>query len=77
MGLLQNTNLQQPTAKIIPFERSIKLFDEPVSAGPGNFLTGDHYEMITVGNEVPSDADFVYFKMCSFFESHKRSSESS
>jgi SOS-response transcriptional repressor LexA len=49
---------QKPTAKIIPFERSIKLFDEPVSAGPGNFLTGDHYEMITVGNEVPSDADF-------------------
>ena len=38
--------------------RDIKLYQMPVSAGTGNFLDGEEYEMIQVGNEVPSKADF-------------------
>ena len=38
--------------------RSLKLFDMPVSAGPGNFLDSDNYQLITVGNEVPIKVDF-------------------
>jgi transcriptional regulator with XRE-family HTH domain len=49
----------KPTAQIIPFERNLKLYYEPVSAGPGNFLTSDHYELISVGKEVSADADFA------------------
>ena len=37
--------------------RSLKLFDMPVSAGPGNFLDSDNYQLITVGNEVPIKVD--------------------
>ena len=38
--------------------RPMKLFDMPVSAGPGNFLDSDNYQLITVGNEVPVKVDF-------------------
>lgn len=58
-SLLVSSGLYQKTAeKAVHFERSIRLFDEPVSAGSGNFLTGNRYEIITVGNEVPDNADF-------------------
>lgn len=43
---------------IIPIKRTIRLFDIPVSAGTGNFLDGEEYTEIEVGNEVPSCADF-------------------
>jgi SOS-response transcriptional repressor LexA len=56
--LIGSRQYQKQPATVTPFSRSIKLFGEPVSAGPGNFLTDDCYEMITVGNEVPADADF-------------------
>jgi SOS-response transcriptional repressor LexA len=56
--LIASGRYQKPSEKIIPFERELKLFSEPVSAGTGNFLAGDQYQMITVGNDVPADADF-------------------
>lgn len=46
------------TAEIIPFTRTLPLFDLPASAGKGSFLDGDSYEMIEVGSEVPEIADF-------------------
>lgn len=45
-------------ATIIPFRRSIRLFDIPASAGVGNFLDGDNYTEVEVGDEVPATADF-------------------
>lgn len=43
---------------IIPFRRSLPLFDLPASAGVGSFLDGESYEMIEVGSNVPECADF-------------------
>ena len=43
---------------IIPFTRKIKLFNIPASAGTGNFLDGDDYTELEVGEEVPTAADF-------------------
>lgn len=45
-------------ATIIPFRRKIRLFDIPASAGTGNFLDGDNFTEIEVGEEVPKTADF-------------------
>lgn len=47
---------EEPT--IIPFKRSLPLFDLPASAGTGFFLDGEGYELIEVGSEVPENADF-------------------
>ena len=43
----------RPAAK-----RTIKLFDLPVSAGTGEFLDGEDYEEVEVGEEVSASADF-------------------
>ena len=45
-------------ATIIPFRRKIRLFDIPASAGVGNFLDGDNFAEVEVGEEVPATADF-------------------
>lgn len=45
-------------ATIIPFRRKIRLFDIPASAGVGNFLDGDNFTEVEVGEEVPATADF-------------------
>ena len=45
-------------AAIIPFRRKIRLFDIPASAGTGNFLDGDNFTEVEVGEEVPATADF-------------------
>ena len=45
---------------IIPFtSRVIRLFNLPVSAGPGQFLDGDEYEELTIDDSYPSDIDFA------------------
>lgn len=57
--LLRDSGKYTPAqAIIIPFRRSIKLFDIPASAGTGSFLDGENYTVLEVGEEVPSDADF-------------------
>ncbi len=38
--------------------RILKIYNLPVSAGTGEFLDGEDYEEIEVGNEVPYAADF-------------------
>ena len=38
--------------------RELKLFDMPVSAGPGTFLDSEDYELIKAGNEVPEKTTF-------------------
>ena len=40
------------------FVRSLPLYDLPVSAGTGQFLDGENYEMVEVGDEVPMGANF-------------------
>ena len=45
-------------ATIIPFRRTIRLFDIPASAGVGNFLDGDNFTEVEVGDEVPETANF-------------------
>jgi len=41
-----------------PAERPIKLYNLPASAGSGQFLDGDDFVEIMVGDEVPETADF-------------------
>ncbi len=38
--------------------RELRLYEMPVSAGPGTFLDGEDYELIKVGNEVPVKTSF-------------------
>jgi len=45
-------------AEIIPFRRNLPLYHLKVSAGTGQFLDSDAYEMIEVGSEVSPQADF-------------------
>lgn len=40
-------------------KRLLRLYDIPVSAGLGNYLTDSTYEMIEVDNTVPSMADYA------------------
>lgn len=57
--LLKKSGMYEPIqATIIPFRRSIRLFDIPASAGTGSFLDSDDFTMLEVGEEVPADADF-------------------
>lgn len=46
--------------KIVPFpRRTAPLYDIGASAGTGQFLDSNHYEMIEVPNEVPADATYA------------------
>lgn len=56
--LKQTGKYNKKTAEVIPFTRTIKLFNIPASAGTGEFLDSDNYEEIIVGNEVPKNSDF-------------------
>ena len=56
--LSESGKYKKQECTIIPFKRTIRLFDIPASAGTGEFLDGENYELIEVGEEVPSDADF-------------------
>lgn len=56
--LKQTGNYKKHPAEVIPFTRTIKLFNIPASAGTGEFLDSDDYEEIIVGNEVPKNSDF-------------------
>lgn len=40
-------------------KRLLRLYDIPVSAGPGNYLDGSDYEMIEVDDLVPDSADYA------------------
>ena len=56
--LSESERYQKRICDVIPFKRSIPLYDLPASAGVGEFLDGEHYDMIEIGQEVPADADF-------------------
>lgn len=56
--LILSGKYNKKSATVIPFTRQIKLFDIPVSAGTGQFLDSDAYELIDIGSEVPDSADF-------------------
>lgn len=45
-------------SNIISIKREIKLFDLPVSAGMGEFLDSDRYQLIEVDDQVPENVDF-------------------
>lgn len=48
---------QEVTAEILPL-RSLPLYHISVSAGTGQFLDSDHYDLVQVGEEVPLAANF-------------------
>lgn len=48
---------KQPT-NIFDFPRKLELYDQATSAGPGEFLDSDSYELVEVGPEVPETATF-------------------
>jgi len=47
-----------PHAEVVPFTRKIPLYLLEASAGTGQFVDSDAYEMIEVGSEVSPAADF-------------------
>lgn len=47
---------QKPRPKPV---RQLPLYDLPVSAGTGDFLDSDHYEMIDAPDDIPLSADFA------------------
>lgn len=55
--MLSGNYTREKPAVIIPM-RDIKLYEMPVSAGPGTFLDSEEYETIQVGREVSEKADF-------------------
>lgn len=56
--LLLSEQFQKQEAIIIPFRRPIKRSTLAASAGTGEFLDDENFEIIEVGEEVPEDADF-------------------
>ena len=56
--LSESERYQKKVCEVIPFHRSIRLFNLPASAGIGEFLDGEHFDMIEIGPEVPAEADF-------------------
>lgn len=56
--LAESEKYKKKECVIIPFKRNIRLFNLPASAGTGEFLDSDDFEMIEVGEEVPAEADF-------------------
>ena len=56
--LLLSEQFQKQEATIIPFRRPIKWSTLAASAGTGEFLDDENFEIIEVGEEVPEVADF-------------------
>lgn len=56
--LLLSEQFQKKEATIIPFHRKIKWSLLASSAGTGEFLDDENFEIIEVGEEVPEEADF-------------------
>ena len=56
--LLLSEQFQKKEATIIPFRRPIKWSILAASAGTGEFLDDENFEIIEVGEDVPEEADF-------------------
>lgn len=56
--LMVSGEYNRMTPNVIIPTREIRLYEMPVSAGPGTFLDSEDFETIQVGNEVPAKADF-------------------
>lgn len=56
--LLLSEQFQKKEATIIPFRRKIKWSLLASSAGTGEFLDDENFEIIEVGEDVPDEADF-------------------
>lgn len=56
--LLLSAQFQKKETTIIPFRRKIKWSLLASSAGTGEFLDDENFEIIEVGEEVPEEADF-------------------
>lgn len=56
--LLLSEQYQKKEATIIPFRRKIKWSLLASSAGTGEFLDDENFEIIEVGEDVPEEADF-------------------
>ena len=56
--LLKSGDYASHEVTVLSKLREIRLFTLPASAGTGEFLDSDDFEIIEVGDEVPMDADF-------------------
>lgn len=56
--LLLSDKYRALEAPLIPFSRKIKFSTLATSAGTGDFMDEENFELIDVGNEVPLEADF-------------------
>lgn len=60
IDLLLHSGLYDDSPDTAPIRelRTLPLYQISVSAGMGQFLDSDHYDLVEVGNEVPISADF-------------------
>lgn len=56
--LLLSEEFQKKESSVIPFKRNIKWSLHSSSAGVGEFMDDENFEIIEVGEEVPEKADF-------------------
>ena len=56
--LLCSGRYEKKPAQVLPFRRKLEQYDLATSAGPGEFLDSDSYELVEVGPEVPESATF-------------------
>lgn len=58
--LVESGKYEKPAAEIISFPpRLVKHFMLPASAGPGEFLDSDDYEMVDLPDHAPKNTDFI------------------
>lgn len=59
IDLLLRSGLYEKTpARILPLPRRLQVFEQAASAGSGQFLDSDRYDLVEVGPEVPDSATF-------------------
>lgn len=56
--LLLSDQFRKQMAPVIPFKRMLPLSLQGTSAGTGDFMDDENFELIEVGEEVPDNADF-------------------
>ena len=56
--LVKSGAYEKPKAEVITFRRKLKKYHLKASAGTGQYLDSDAYDVIEVGDEVSSQADF-------------------
>lgn len=58
INLLSESDKYRKSQEVVSFQRRMKLYQNCISAGTGNYLLSDDYKEVEVGSEVPTSADY-------------------